>query len=101
MPTPAAWQLGWHSAGLLVERYAQEHGNYPARLALSAWGTANMRTGGDDIAQALALIGVRPVWEGASGRVTGFEILPPRCSTGRGSTSRCASPAFSATPFPA
>ena len=43
---------------------------------LSAWGTANMRTGGDDIAQALALIGARPVWEPASGRVTGFEILP-------------------------
>jgi len=76
VPTPAAWQLGWHSAGLLVERHAQEHGRYPARLALSAWGTANMRTGGDDIAQALALIGARPVWEGASGRVTGFEILP-------------------------
>ncbi len=76
VPTPAAWQLGWHSAGLLVERYAQEHGLYPRRMALSAWGTANMRTGGDDIAQALALIGVRPVWEGASGRVTGFEILP-------------------------
>jgi cobaltochelatase CobN len=76
VPTPAAWQLGWHSAGLLVERYAQEHGCYPARLALSAWGTANMRTGGDDIAQALALLGVRPVWEAASGRVTGFEILP-------------------------
>src|SRR5579862_6224747 len=76
VPTPAAWQLGWHSASLLVERHAQEHGNYPARLALSAWGTANMRTGGDDIAQALALLGVRPTWEGASGRVTGFEILP-------------------------
>jgi cobaltochelatase CobN len=76
VPTPVAWQLGWHSAGLIVERYAQEHGNYPARVALSAWGTANMRTGGDDIAQALALIGARPVWEPASGRVTGFEILP-------------------------
>jgi cobaltochelatase CobN len=76
VPTPAAWQLGWHSAGLLVERYAQEHGSFPKRLALSAWGTANMRTGGDDIAQALALLGVRPVWEAASGRVTGFEILP-------------------------
>ncbi|HEX5452796.1 MAG TPA: cobaltochelatase subunit CobN, partial [Stellaceae bacterium] len=76
VPTSAAWQLGWHSAALLVERYAQEHGNYPERLALSAWGTANMRTGGDDIAQAMALIGARPVWEGASGRVTGFEILP-------------------------
>jgi cobaltochelatase CobN len=76
VPTAAAWQLGWHSAGLLVERHAQEHGNYPARVALSAWGTANMRTGGDDIAQALALIGARPVWEPGSGRVTGFEILP-------------------------
>ena len=76
VPTPAAWQLGWHSAGLLVERYAQDHGSWPQRIALSAWGTANMRTGGDDIAQALALLGVRPVWESASGRVTGFEILP-------------------------
>ena len=85
VPTPAAWQLGWHSAGLLVERHAQEHGNYPARVALSAWGTANMRTGGDDIAQALALIGARPLWEPASGRVTGFEICRRACSTDRGS----------------
>jgi len=75
-PTQAAWQLGWKSAALLVERHAQEYGNYPARVALSAWGTANMRTGGDDVAQALALIGARPVWERSSGRVTGFEILP-------------------------
>ena len=45
-------------------------------MALSAWGTSNMRTGGDDIAQALALIGARPRWEGPSGRVTGFEIMP-------------------------
>ena len=45
-------------------------------LALSAWGTANMRTGGDDIAQALALMGVRPSWDANSGRLAGFEILP-------------------------
>ena len=76
VPTHAAWQLGWKSAALLLERHAQEYGDYPARVALSAWGTANMRTGGDDIAQALALIGARPVWERSSGRVTGFEILP-------------------------
>ncbi|MCH9012947.1 MAG: cobaltochelatase subunit CobN, partial [Proteobacteria bacterium] len=49
---------------------------FPRALALSAWGTANMRTGGDDIAQALALMGVRPTWETASRRVTGFEVLP-------------------------
>jgi len=76
VPTPAAWQLGWKSAQLLVEAYAQEHGDYPQRLALSCWGTANMRTGGDDIAQALALMGARPTWDSASRRVTGFEILP-------------------------
>jgi cobaltochelatase CobN len=76
VPTPAAWQLGWKSATLLVERHAQEHGTFPRRMALSAWGTSNMRTGGDDIAQALALMGVRPVWDAASRRVTGFEILP-------------------------
>ena len=76
VPTPAAWQLGWASAGRLVERHRQEQGEWPRALALSAWGTANMRTGGDDIAQALALLGVRPQWEQASGRVTGFEVLP-------------------------
>ena len=63
VPTAAAWHLGWKSAALLVERYLQEHGDWPETVALSAWGTANMRTGGDDIAQALALIGARPVWE--------------------------------------
>ena len=76
MPTPAAWRLGWDSAGKLIARYAQEHGEFPRRLALSAWGTSNMRTGGDDIAQGLALMGVRPTWDSASRRVTGFEILP-------------------------
>ena len=47
-----------------------------APWVLTAWGTSNMRTGGDDIAQALALMGARPTWDGASARVTGFEILP-------------------------
>ncbi|HZT52559.1 MAG TPA: cobaltochelatase subunit CobN, partial [Stellaceae bacterium] len=76
VPTRAAWQLGWKSAALLVARHAQDHGDYPRRIALSAWGTANMRTGGDDVAQALALMGVRPRWEERTGRVTGFEVLP-------------------------
>jgi cobaltochelatase CobN len=76
VPTPTAWQLGWKSASLLLERYRQDHGAWPTSLALSAWGTANMRTGGDDIAQALALMGARPTWDNGSGRVSGFEILP-------------------------
>lgn len=76
VPTPAAWTLGWKSAELLVERYRQDNGEWPQTMAISAWGTSNMRTGGDDIAQALALLGVRPQWDSASRRVTGFEILP-------------------------
>ncbi|MCH7555414.1 MAG: cobaltochelatase subunit CobN, partial [Proteobacteria bacterium] len=76
LPTPAAWLLGWKSASLLVERHMQLHGEWPKTMALSAWGTANMRTGGDDIAQALALMGARPTWDTASRRVTGFEVLP-------------------------
>ena len=76
LPTPAAWTLGWKSAALLVQRHLQEHGDWPRRLAVTAWGTSNMRTGGDDIAQALALMGVRPTWDQGSHRVTGFEVLP-------------------------
>ena len=60
VPTPAAWALGWKSAMLLVERHLQDHGDWPRAMLLTAWGTANMRTGGDDIAQALALMGVKP-----------------------------------------
>jgi len=76
VPTPAAWTLGWKSASLMVERHMQEHGAWPRTMALSAWGTSNMRTGGDDIAQGLALLGVKPTWDSASRRVTGFEVLP-------------------------
>ncbi|WP_417668898.1 cobaltochelatase subunit CobN [Roseibium sp.] len=75
VPTETAWRLGQQSAALVAERYFQEEGEWPTSLALTCWGTANMRTGGDDIAQALALIGAKPVWESASGRVTGFEIM--------------------------
>ena len=77
LPTQAAWALGKKSAELLLTRHRQENGEWPKRLGLSAWGTSNMRTGGDDIAQMMALIGVKPLWEAASGRVTGYEIIPP------------------------
>jgi cobaltochelatase CobN len=76
VPTPTAWALGWKSANLLIEKHLQTHGDWPRALLITAWGTANMRTGGDDIAQALALMGVKPTWDAANRRVTGFEILP-------------------------
>ncbi|MEM7072056.1 MAG: cobaltochelatase subunit CobN, partial [Pseudomonadota bacterium] len=76
IPSPAAWKLGRQSAEQLLEHYVQTHGDWPRHVALSAWGSAAMRTGGDDLAQAMALIGVQPSWDGQGKRVTGFEILP-------------------------
>ena len=75
IPSPAAWAIGQQSADALIQRHLQEHGDYPENLGLSVWGTATMRTGGDDIAQAFALMGVRPIWAPGSNRVTDFEIL--------------------------
>ena len=76
VPTESAWDVGRKAAETLVERYTQENGEYPKTLGLSIWGTSTMRTGGDDLAQALALMGVKPVWDGGSRRVVDFEILP-------------------------
>ena len=76
VPSPVAWRIGWASAQALLDRYVQDHGDYPAAIVLSVWGTANMRTGGDDLAQALALMGVEPKWDSASRRVTGFDVMP-------------------------
>jgi len=75
VPTPTAWELGQKSAELLITRYRQDNGEWPTSFGLSAWGTSNMRTGGDDIAQAMALIGAKPVWDNMSRRVTGYEII--------------------------
>lgn len=76
VPTPSAWELGRKSAESLVLRHLQDNGHHLRAVALSVWGTANMRTGGDDIAQAMALIGARPVWDPGSLRVSGYEIIP-------------------------
>ncbi|KAA8715880.1 cobaltochelatase subunit CobN [Pseudomonas cannabina] len=76
LPTTTAWRIGFQSANLLLERHLQDHGDHLRQLGLSVWGTATMRTGGDDIAQAMALMGVRPVWATGSQRVDDFEILP-------------------------
>ncbi|WP_095079565.1 cobaltochelatase subunit CobN [Pseudomonas sp. Irchel s3h17] len=76
LPTTTAWRIGFQSASLILERHLQDHGDHLRQLGLSVWGTATMRTGGDDIAQAMALMGVRPVWATGSQRVDDFEILP-------------------------
>lgn len=76
VPSKAAWALGQLSADALIHRHLQEEGCYPQQLGLSVWGTATMRTGGDDIAQAFALMGVKPVWAVGSQRVVDIEVIP-------------------------
>ncbi len=77
MPTPTAFELGRLAADEIVRRYLQDHGDWPRSLVLDLWGSASLRTGGEEIAQGLALMGCRPQWDPATGRVTGIEVLPP------------------------
>ncbi len=76
LPSPLAWQVGSALADRLVERHVAESGAPPATVGLVLWGTAAMRTMGDDVAQALALLGVRPVWNEESQRVADLEVVP-------------------------
>ncbi|GAA4632155.1 cobaltochelatase subunit CobN [Actinoallomurus vinaceus] len=76
IPSRTAWDVGVSLAESLIRRHLDDTGEYPRSVGLTVWGTAAMRTQGDDIAEVLALIGVRPVWDEASRRVTGFEIIP-------------------------
>jgi cobaltochelatase CobN len=73
IPSRNAWDTGRQLADSLLARYLADHGEYPASVGLVVWGTSAMRTAGDDIAEALWLLGVRPVWDQASRRVTGLE----------------------------
>lgn len=76
VPTPTAYAMGAAAAERLVERHLQDHGQMLREVGLSIWGTSTMRTGGEDFAQALALLGVRPKWAAGSGRVVDIEVLP-------------------------
>ncbi|MFE9576850.1 cobaltochelatase subunit CobN [Nocardia sp. NPDC006044] len=75
VPSRLAWETGQAMADSLLERYLADHGEYPRSVGLSVWGTSAMRTSGDDIAEVLALLGVRPVWDEASRRVTTLELI--------------------------
>jgi cobaltochelatase CobN len=76
IPSQLAWETGQAMAESLLNRYRADYGDWPRSVGLSAWGTSAMRTAGDDIAEILALIGVRPVWDPASRRVTGLDPIP-------------------------
>jgi cobaltochelatase CobN len=77
LPSELSYEVGTRLADALLERYRHEHGELPRMVGLVAWGTAAMRTQGDDIAEILALLGVRPVWQRESRRVTGLEVISP------------------------
>lgn len=77
IPSRLAWETGERLADGVIERFRADHGGeYPMSVGLSVWGTSAMRTSGDDIAEVLALLGVRPVWDEASRRITGLEVIP-------------------------
>ncbi|GAA3156496.1 cobaltochelatase subunit CobN [Streptomyces rameus] len=76
VPSRLAWETGQALADSLLERYRTDNGDWPTSVGLSLWGTSAMRTAGDDVAEALALLGIRPVWDDASRRVTGLEPIP-------------------------
>ncbi|MFZ0835798.1 MAG: cobaltochelatase subunit CobN [Mycobacterium sp.] len=75
VPSRLAWETGAALADSLVSRYRNESGQWPDSVGLSVWGTSAMRTSGDDIAEVLALLGIRPQWDDASRRVTGLEPM--------------------------
>ncbi|MCW3995994.1 MAG: cobaltochelatase subunit CobN [Candidatus Bathyarchaeota archaeon] len=76
VPTPASWEVGVSLANVLLERYFKEEGKYPESVGIVIWATDTMKTKGDDIAEILYLLGVKPVWERSSGRVVGIEAIP-------------------------
>ena len=76
IPTRAAARLGKLAAQAVVSRHLQDHGDYPRRIVMDLWASPTLRSGGEDIAHALALMGVEPIWDKASTRVTGFSIIP-------------------------
>lgn len=75
VPSRAAHAQGVVLAEELIRRHLQDHGDYPRGLVVDLWGSATMRTAGEEFAMALHLLGAKPVWDMASERVTGVEIL--------------------------
>src|ERR1700730_2125290 len=82
LPTPTATDLGRLAADEVIRAYTQAHGEMPRASVVDLWGSGTLRTGGEEIAQGLALMGCRPTWDQATGRVTGVEVLPT-ASAGR------------------
>lgn len=76
LPTRSAAKLGAKAAEAVIARHLQDEGDYPRRIVMDLWASPTLRSGGEDIAHALHLMGAEPVWDHGSTRVTGFSIIP-------------------------
>ena len=76
VPSRAAQAQGVKLAEELLRRHLQDHGDWPQGLVIDLWGSATMRTAGEEFAMALHLAGLAPKWDENSERVSGFEVLP-------------------------
>lgn len=76
VPSRFAWQVGRQLGDALLTTYVRQQGRFPEVIGLTLWGTANMRTQGDDLAQVLWLLGVEPVWNVTNQRLAGLRLLP-------------------------
>ncbi|MDD1724102.1 MAG: cobaltochelatase subunit CobN, partial [Methanospirillum sp.] len=76
IPTPAAWRTGQKLADQMVKKYIDEKGCYPENVGIVVFATDTMKSGGDDIAYVLNLMGLRPVWSDRGGAVTALEVIP-------------------------
>ncbi|MGB8278252.1 MAG: cobaltochelatase subunit CobN [Methylovirgula sp.] len=77
VPTRTGFEIGRRAADVVLARHLQDHGDWPRRIVMDLWGSATMRTGGEELAQIFAFLGAAPLWDNASARVIGFTILPP------------------------
>lgn len=76
VPTRAAHAQGVKLAEEVLRRHLQDQGDWPRDLVIDLWGSATMRTAGEEFAMALHLAGVAPAWDEGSGRLAGFEVIP-------------------------
>jgi len=76
LPSQTALDFGRLAADEVLRNHLQTHGEMPRALVIDLWGSATLRTGGEEIAQGLWLMGCRPIWDPATARVTGVEVLP-------------------------
>ena len=76
IPTQASWKIGVNMADQMIERFVEDNGRYPDSIGIVLWATDTLKTGGDDVAYVLWLMGIRPVWTGTAAAVTGLEVIP-------------------------